>query len=61
VIAGMARRLQLSSAKDAKMNGYVVFVLDRMQATEAGETILDAFEQEKVDRKTTTLEDVTWL
>ena len=32
-----------------------------MQATEAGETILDAFEQEKVDRKTMMLEDVTWL
>ena len=61
VIAGMAHRLQLSSAKDAEMNGYVVFILNRMQATEAGETILDAFEQEKVDRKTMRLEDVTWL
>ena len=61
VIAGMARRLQLSSAKDAEMNGYVVFILNRMQATEAGDAILDAFEQEKVDRKTMRLEDVTWL
>ena len=61
VVAGLARRLQLSSAKDAKMNGYVVFILDRMQATEAGETIRDAFEQDKVDRKTVTLDDVTWL
>ena len=61
VIAGMARRLQLSSAKDAEMNGYVVFILNRMQATEAGETIRDAFEQDKVDRKTVTLDDVTWL
>ena len=44
-----------------RMNGYVVFILDRMHATEAGETIRDAFEQEKVGRKTVTLEDVTWL
>jgi hypothetical protein len=35
--------------------------LNRMQATEVGDAILDAFEQEKVDRKTITLEDVTWL
>ena len=43
------------------MNGYLVFILNRMQATEAGETILDAFEQDKVDRSTVTLDDVTWL
>jgi hypothetical protein len=61
VIAGMGHRLQLSSARDAEMNGYVVFILSRMQATEAGDVILDAFEQDKVDRKTMRLEDVTWL
>jgi len=61
VIAGMARRLQSSSAKDAEMNGYVVFILNRMQATEAGDAILDAFEQGKVDTKIMTLEDVRWL
>jgi hypothetical protein len=33
VIAGMARCPQLSSVKDAEMNGYVVFILNRMQAS----------------------------
>ena len=61
VIAALARRLQLSSAKDAEMNGYMVFILNRMQATEAGDAIVDAFEQGKVDTKIMTLEDVTCL
>jgi hypothetical protein len=43
------------------MNGYVVFVLNRMQATEAGDAILDAFELGKVDTSIITLEDVTIL
>jgi hypothetical protein len=58
---GLTRRLQLSSAEDAEMNGYVVFVLNRMQATEAGDAIVDAFELGKVDTRIVTLEDVTFL
>jgi hypothetical protein len=60
-IASLARRLQLSSAEDARINGYVVFILNRMQATEAGDAIVDAFELGKVDTTLITLEDVTFL
>lgn len=61
VVAGLVRRLQLSSNQDAEMNGYIIFILNRMQATEAGNAIVDAFEQEKVDTGIMTPQDVQFL
>lgn len=61
IIAGLTRRLQRSSAADAEMNGYVVFTLNRMQATEAGDAIVEAFKQGKVDTNIMRLSDVSFL
>jgi hypothetical protein len=49
IIKDMTRRLQHASAGDAAANGYLVYVLNRMNAAEASEAIRNAFTQKKVD------------
>ncbi len=57
----MADLLYRAPADDATANGYIVHILDRMEAVEAGEAILDAFEQDKVDSKIIQPGDVDFL
>ena len=61
IIGGLARHLQQASADDAEMNGYIVFVLNRMQAVEAGDAIIEAFERGIVDLSIMQLPDVSFL
>lgn len=49
VVAGLIRLLRFSPAEDAEFNGYVIFVLNELNATEAHDVVLEAFEQDKVD------------
>jgi hypothetical protein len=61
IINRLAGLLQHSPADDATSNGYLVHVLYRMQAVEAREAILDAFEQGKVDLSIMQPQDVDFL
>jgi hypothetical protein len=49
VIDGLVRLLQCATATDATANGYLVHILDRLAAVEAGADIAAAFAQDKVD------------
>jgi len=48
IVKGLASRLSAPPPSNAIVNGYIVFVLNRMKAVEARETIAAAFEQGKV-------------
>jgi hypothetical protein len=61
IINGLADLLRRAPANEAKMNGYLVHVLDRLQAVEAKAAILEAFDQDKVDPKIMQPGDVQFL
>ncbi len=61
IINNMADLLHHAPADDATANAYLVHVLDRMDAVEASETILDAFEQNKIDPKIMQPYDVDFI
>lgn len=61
IVMGMADLLRRGPVDDATANGYIVYMLDRMEAIEAREAILDAFEQDKVDPKIMQPYDVDFL
>jgi hypothetical protein len=48
IVAGLASRLSAPPPYNAIVNGYIVFVLDRLKAVEAREAIADAFKQGKI-------------
>lgn len=61
VIERLTRYLQESPDDDDTANGYVVHILDSMRAVEAGDAIVEAFEQEKVDLRIVQLHDIDFL
>ncbi len=61
VVGGLVRLLRSSGKEDAEINSYVVFILDRMQAIEATDAIVDAFEQDKVGTQIVYRDDVSLL
>ena len=60
-VGKLAGLLQRSSADDTKANAYIVHILNRLEATEAAETIAEAFEQGKVDRRIVDPESISIL
>ncbi len=56
-----ARLLRQASVDDARANAYLVHVLDSLEATEAVEVIVEAFEQDKVDERIVGLESLDIL
>jgi hypothetical protein len=61
IVDKMGQLLEHASADDATANAYIVHVLDRMQAFGASESIIDAFEQDKVDLDIVQPEDIRFL
>jgi hypothetical protein len=51
VVNGLARLLSQASADDAEANAYLVYVLNRLEATEVAEVIVEAFEEGKVNER----------
>lgn len=49
IVNQLAGLLAASTKEEANFNGYIVFVLDRLEAIEVKEVIEAAFEQKKVD------------
>lgn len=45
----LADLLHRAPAEDAEANAYIAWVLDTLEAVEAGETVAEAFEQQKID------------
>ena len=60
-VARLTDYLRHAAAEDDKANAYLVYILDRLEATEAAETIVQAFEQGKVDERIVNLESVKVL
>ena len=61
IIGKLTDLLRHASADDAEANAYIVYLLERLEATEAADAIVDAFEQGKVDTKIIDLESVSIL
>jgi hypothetical protein len=61
IVAGLIRHLQRAAADDAEMNGYIVYMFNRMQAVEASDAIVEAFEGGKVDTGIMGIGDVSFL
>jgi hypothetical protein len=61
IVDALARHLQRANADDAEMNAYIVYILNRMQAVEASDAIVEAFEREKVDTSIMQIQDVRFL
>ncbi len=61
IIDRMANLLRRAPADDATANGYIVHILDRMQAVETHDIIFEAFEQDKVDPKIIQPYDVNFV
>ena len=61
IVAGLANRLSDSAYTNPTINGYIVFVLDQMEAVAARKAIANAFAQEKVDTHIMQPNDVGFL
>jgi hypothetical protein len=61
IVDALARHLQRANADDAEVNAYIVYILNRMQAVEASDAIVEAFEQEKVDTSIMQIQNVRFL
>jgi hypothetical protein len=59
IVTALINWLQKAPAADATVNGYLVFILNRMKAIEAREAIATAFEQDRVDTRIMQWHDVT--
>jgi hypothetical protein len=59
IVTALIDWLQEAPAADATVNGYLVFILNRMKAIEAREAITTAFEQDRVDTRIMQWHDVT--
>jgi hypothetical protein len=57
IIARLTRRLKEATKEDAKVNAYIIFVLNRLQALGSFVEITDAFDQDKVDLEVIRRED----
>ena len=58
IIGRLTRRLKEATRADAKVNAYIIFVLNRLRALGSFEVITDAFDQDKVDLEVIRREDL---
>jgi hypothetical protein len=49
IVRRLADLLHRAPAEDAEANAYIAWVLNSLEAVEAGETVAEAFEQQKID------------
>jgi hypothetical protein len=61
IVRRLADLLSLAPAEDAEANAYTVWILDDLEAVEARETVVEAFEQQKIDETIITPRDLDIL
>lgn len=61
IVAALIDRLRQAPAAAARMNGYLVFILNKMEAIEARDAIAEAFAQDRIDTRIMQWHDVSML